>query len=430
MALAADCGGALALFFLELYEFYLEEPLNLFEVALYAILVAVTGLFLEVYVRSNTAYKQALKILQFKHSLSQDLALSEDTEALIQTLTELPGKVIDVEETYLLMADSSLGPFDIVGHWKKDTQSDHQRWDPQFECPRCLDPTPSSNSTIHLCTGYAGDSSSSIYSLAVMNQHLPPAILKFKLASGVQLDSNVEDIFNNVSDEITVALQVNEARKRLSELEYAQVAIAERRAVSAYVHDKLGQNLGYLHMKLDQLYRSGIIGSENEQELVRMRDVANDSYEIVRDFLKKLQPETILNLVNLMKEHANKVSCSAHFSLDFKTFGTPAQLMPAFRHAIFYAFYEILNNVEKHSKADIVEVIVSWEKTCLDISVKDNGVGFDPNDERGEGHYGLEILKARIADLKGKLSIDSSMGRGTNISICVPIQRMDENPSG
>jgi signal transduction histidine kinase len=85
-------------------------------------------------------------------------------------------------------------------------------------------------------------------------------------------------------------------------------------------------------------------------------------------------------------------------------------------------FREVLNNVEKHANAKKVDVLVTWNERILDISVADNGLGFEPGAIDTDEHFGLEIMKERITSIKGRLSISSSTGAGTVVSISVPLE--------
>ncbi|HEY6072618.1 MAG TPA: ATP-binding protein, partial [Anaerolineales bacterium] len=77
-------------------------------------------------------------------------------------------------------------------------------------------------------------------------------------------------------------------------------------------------------------------------------------------------------------------------------------------------------NIEKHSHATNVQILVTWHGGILDISVADNGRGFDPASVRKDEHFGLDILQERINALKGKMTIYSSADSGTVVSISVP----------
>ena len=157
-------------------------------------------------------------------------------------------------------------------------------------------------------------------------------------------------------------------------------------------------------------------------DLKHLQEVANESYEIVRDILKKIQPETIPHLTNLLREHAKTVSRRANFSLNFKSIGNPIHLATHTQQLIFFTFREILSNVEKHAGANRVVVLVIWNDGLLDISVADNGKGFDPGLVQKDEHFGLEIMQERITTIKGKLVINSSTESGTVVSLSIPVE--------
>jgi len=420
----------LSLLWVEIQEFLviriLNQPFHYFEVFQYAVLLISTGLLIELFARSNRAHKRAVRILEYKHRLSLEFSSTDDWEALIRKLTELPSKIADgVDEAYLLVSNPLSGKFESADHWVPATQSSQPiTWNPATPCAKCLEKTVGNKPTFHLCRNESDASSFYSYSLGITNQNIPTTIIKFRLKPDARLSRNEEEIFKNIGDEIVVALQASQDRKRLSEMQSAEVAMAERRIVSTYVHDQLGQNLGYLHLKLDQLAanENGIKSKEIRTDLKHLQEVANKSYEIVRDILKKIQPETIPHLTNLLKEHARTVSRRAAFSLNFKSTGRPTHLATNVQQIIFFTFREILNNVEKHAQASHIDVLVTWRDNFIDISVADNGKGFDPNLVQKDEHFGLDIMQERIEIIKGKLMINSSANSGTVVSISIPIE--------
>jgi signal transduction histidine kinase len=418
----------LGLFSAEVYEFielsFLNQPLHIGEVFLYATLLISTGLFLELFVRSNHLQKRMVKILEYKHDLGLELTLVNDWDTLTAKLAQLPGRIVQADEAFLMVGNLISNKYETLSHWTDDQMAHPiEIWDAYAPCPKCFKNTSGNNARIHLCRNENDTSPCLAYSLSITEKNFPSTLLKFRLKPGLELSSDDENILLNISDEITVALRAGWNHKRLAELQSLETAMAERRIVSAFVHDQLGQNLGYLHLKLDQLSTNeDLINSrEVRKDLKSLREVANESYEIVRDILKKMQPETIPHLTNLLKEHATKVSQAANFTLEFTSTGKSILLSPEARQSVFYAFQEILSNVEKHSNANIVNVLVTWNDSFLDISVADNGVGFNPGTVNQDEHFGLDILQERIAKLKGQLMINSSADSGTIISISVPV---------
>lgn len=423
----------LSLLWVEIQEFFvlrvLDQPFHYFEVFQYAVLLISTGLLIELFARSNRANKQVVKILEFKHRLSLDFTNTEDWKSLIQKLASLPSRITDVDETYLLISDPLNGKLEIAGHWIEEEQpAQAPKWDPRVQCRKCLDKSFNNQAAFHICSDHSDASSYLVYSLEVSNPNIPTTVLKFRVKPAAELSRNEEDVFTNIRDEIVAALHANQDRKRLSEMQSAEVAMAERRMVSAYVHDQLGQNLGYLHLKLDQLgvSPSAVMAEDVRKDLKHLQEVANESYEIVRDILKKIQPETIPHLTNLLREHARVVSHRANLALNFKSTGSPILLATGTQQIIFFTFREILSNVEKHADASKVEVVVNWQNGLLDISVADDGKGFDPSLVKGDEHFGLGIMQERISNVKGKLMINSSNDSGTVVSITLPLESTKE----
>lgn len=421
---------AAALLWVEVQEFLvlriLNQAFHYFEVFQYAVLLISTGLLIELFARSNRAHKRAVKILEHKHKLSLELTSKDDWETLLEKIVEIPSAIVpSVDEAYLLINNPITGQFEKAGYWVAETTSDRTHvWDPLVPCKKCLEKNSNGRFVLHLCREDDNPVSPPVYSLALLHQNFVMAVLKFKLQPGALLTTEEEEILRNIGDEIVVVLQTSQDRKRLSEMQSAQVAMAERRFVSSFVHDQLGQNLGYIHLKLDQLNLDPNLKKlpRIRAELERLREVANESYEIVRDILKKIQPETIPHLTNLLHEHAKTVSRRAKFDLEFKSLGKVSYLPTHTQQMVFFAFREILSNIEKHANARKVQVLVTWNEHFLDVSVADDGRGFEPGGVDTSEHFGLEIMRERIASINGQLSVDSSANSGTIVSISIPLE--------
>jgi signal transduction histidine kinase len=421
-----------SLLWVEVQEFLvlrvLDQPFHYFEVFQYAVLLISTGTLIELYSRSNRAHKNTLKILEYKHALSMEFTAHEDWELLAARLTELPGRIAEVDESYLLISNPISGKLEVASHWENNRRDfKTEIWDPAIPCQICPGITAEMKN-LHLCIAGNQALPYLAYSLAIIDQGLIRAILKFKLARGRFLTIEEQDLFLHIVDEIALALRASQNRRRIAELQSAQIAMAERRMVSAYIHDQLGQNLGYLHLKLDQLGNHKSLGKSDDlrTELGQLQVVANESYEVVRNILKNLQPSTIPHLTNLLREHAKKISRRAGFSLNFRSAGRQVGLLPEAQQLILYIFYEILNNIEKHARADRVSVFMIWRKGCLDMTVTDNGIGFDIHGMRQDNHFGLKILHERLEKLAGCLAINSSTDTGTRVSISMPLYQNKE----
>jgi NarL family two-component system sensor histidine kinase LiaS len=82
---------------------------------------------------------------------------------------------------------------------------------------------------------------------------------------------------------------------------------------------------------------------------------------------------------------------------------------------------EALSNVARHSKASRVEVSLNSSPRQLVLSIRDDGNGFEP-DQQPEAGFGLRTMRERIQQAGGRFSLQSSPGQGTNITASLPLE--------
>jgi signal transduction histidine kinase len=88
--------------------------------------------------------------------------------------------------------------------------------------------------------------------------------------------------------------------------------------------------------------------------------------------------------------------------------------------AVFRAVQESLTNIAKHARASRVDVTIEHEDSQLTISVRDDGVGFAPEESRKPDSFGLLGLRERAALLGGEAMVTSAPGRGTHVEVRFP----------
>lgn len=86
---------------------------------------------------------------------------------------------------------------------------------------------------------------------------------------------------------------------------------------------------------------------------------------------------------------------------------------------LYFIIQEALNNVLKHSKADMVTISLTSENNHIDLLILDNGVGFSMDVISGKGGMGLTNMQKSIKNINGKLVVKTSPGQGTNINVTV-----------
>ncbi len=90
------------------------------------------------------------------------------------------------------------------------------------------------------------------------------------------------------------------------------------------------------------------------------------------------------------------------------------------KEAVYWIVREALHNIVKHARAKNVTIQIDSTDNRLIVSVHDNGIGFDPTAEF-KGHIGLQTMRERCRQVSGTLTIDSDIGKGSTLSLTVPL---------
>jgi signal transduction histidine kinase len=422
--------AALLILSLEAYDFTLKisNPVHDIEFGIFLILLIVIGILLVSLSRGIRNQNHIIRILEAKGKLSLELSGYINWDVLVDQIARLPRTIADVSQSRLYVSNVITNKIDLVAQWSRDG-TDLTKTLPQEACQEYISLGAVSELKFSQFSPESGvgekSANGQIFYLPIKDSEKLLGVLQFSLKPGTSLTNEQFDIFTNISDEIMVALKNGQDRRIFYDMLASETALAERRTVSQYLHDHLGQNLGYLHIKLDQLITQGqqLSLEKVAHDLEMMRNAANDSYKIMRGILETLHPETTQTLTNLLLEHAKKISLRANFKLDFQTEGKPYPLPQEVQSAIFFAFEELLSNIEKHAKASMIAVLAEWGQDEFLLTIHDNGIGFAPEAVHADQHFGLEILHERMVRINGNINFTTVENSGTTVKIEVPNQR-------
>jgi len=215
------------------------------------------------------------------------------------------------------------------------------------------------------------------------------------------------------------SLREREKRER----ELMQTLYAMQIDIARDLHDTIGQNIGFLRMRLAHLSgTSRLSGVDIKAEIKNMSQVADESYDLIRGTLAILQTEDSTDLPHLFRRYAGQIEERSSFRVEFASHGDPKPISAKRMRQLFYIIREALSNIEKHAEADRVKMDMMWEAHSLFLNVEDNGRGFNLENPQISGHYGLKFMKERIALLDGVFEITSKPGQGTKIGIQMPYE--------
>jgi signal transduction histidine kinase len=197
----------------------------------------------------------------------------------------------------------------------------------------------------------------------------------------------------------------------------------ERRRISRDLHDETGQMVIALGASLNVLERAVSDGFKD-----RALNVITDNRKLIQEIATKmksmalnLRPPTldILGLSAVLREYFSQCTKSNPVKITFNENIKDIKLDENVEITLYRIIQEAMFNVFKHSKAGAVKVDLFMTKDKLQLSIEDNGVGFNVKDlnTMGFAKMGLRGIQERVAILKGAFNIESYEGKGTKLII-------------
>ncbi len=227
-----------------------------------------------------------------------------------------------------------------------------------------------------------------------------------------------------ISAQITLVLQNSDA---LAELEYKAI-LQERIRLAREIHDGLAQTLGFLKLRLSQLqmyYEKG----ENDkvkQTIQQLYQIVANAYLETRTTIDQLRLSMEhISLEDLLQETLKEFIESSGIEGLFHYDILDAQLPGEVNAQLIRIVQEALSNVRKHSHATKVDLICYSHKNEMIIEVKDNGIGFEPQEIHNRSEYGLKGMKERAEIIGADIQIVSHLGEGTTVQIRLPVTYLE-----
>lgn len=214
--------------------------------------------------------------------------------------------------------------------------------------------------------------------------------------------------------------QITRDLKRLS----AQVLHAqeeERRTIARELHDEVGQVLMAVKVELALAQRRIETAGGTGTILDDVQSLTDGALHTVRDLSRLFHPALLddLGLAAAIDWYLKGFGKRHGIQVDLRHQMSGQRLDPDVETAAYRIVQEALTNVAKHARARACHVSLACQDEQLTISIDDDGVGFDVHEGAHTG-LGLIGIRERVAQLDGRLSIESTPGEGTTICLRLP----------
>jgi signal transduction histidine kinase len=200
----------------------------------------------------------------------------------------------------------------------------------------------------------------------------------------------------------------------------------ERRALSRELHDEVAQAFSAVLMEAENLLDLDP-APEVRAHLDSIRGVAGKGMNEIRNMALLLRPSMLddFGLLPALEWQAREIGRRTGLRVQVAS-EMPGELPEEHKTCVYRVVQEALNNCAQHAQASAVQVCVRHLAGQILVTVQDDGSGFDPQRVRGLGLLGME---ERARHLGGSFQIDSRPGRGTLLSVVLPLAAIAETLS-
>ena len=239
----------------------------------------------------------------------------------------------------------------------------------------------------------------------------------------------VVSIMRDITTHKHTERELTEAKERFQTLSSSLLRIMEeqRRHIARELHDEIGQQLTVLRIRL-----------QNAQQLSNSKEYLNSLHEtiaivenlvqVVRNLSLELRPSILddLGLAPALRFCVSRLKQETGKLMDFVADSVSHRFPPDIENACFRVAQETLTNAIKHSKAQKIAIELRQTENNLQLTICDDGVGFDVQAAMEEAKmgrsFGLLGIHERIFLIGGKIKIESAPGKGTKMQAYFPLR--------
>lgn len=240
-----------------------------------------------------------------------------------------------------------------------------------------------------------------------------------------ELVSTNEDLKIRIREKTQAEHNLRKSHKRLQSLA-SELSLAEerqRRIIANELNERLGQVLAICKMKAADITEKAR-STEFREPLEEILNLISGVIQDTRFLTRELTPPVLyeFGVVAAIEWLAEQVEQRYHVEFELDVSGKIGCEDLNFQILLYQSVRELIMNCVKHARAKKISVALRNEGQRARVQVRDDGVGFDPMFMEWSDGFGLFAIRERLQFIGGELLIDSEPGRGTRVTILVPVR--------
>jgi len=195
-----------------------------------------------------------------------------------------------------------------------------------------------------------------------------------------------------------------------------------RSHIARELHDDVNQRLAALSIALSAIKQRLSRHHSLVDQVARLQQETATLADDIRDLSHQLHPSTLRHagLIPAVRTLCTQFDPSHAIRTDLRVKGEDIRVSFDVAVCVYRVAQAALQNVAKHSQASVVRVTLTVTDSEVQLTVNDDGVGFNEQDARRSSGLGLTSIDERVRLAHGVLWIDTAPGRGTTLHIGVP----------
>jgi signal transduction histidine kinase len=230
--------------------------------------------------------------------------------------------------------------------------------------------------------------------------------------------------------------QLIESREGLRRLTTSLTLAEEktRRSIATTLHDTLGYSMVSLFHSIKELASSDLSDQEKEKRINKITVDMEKLIDDTRTFTFSISPPLLyeLGLDAALASRCESIRNTTDIDCIFRTHGNERNIPEDTKVLLYQMAHELLVNVTKHANASKLLVQTRWGSKKVQLLVEDDGIGFTNGTFEQKikefSGMGLFSIRERLKTMGGKFDIVSVQGKGTTVSILIPIEQSDQQP--
>jgi len=204
----------------------------------------------------------------------------------------------------------------------------------------------------------------------------------------------------------------------------------ERTWLARELHDDINQQIAVIAIKVDRLRQN--LSDATTEVRNEVADLHHRIFQLgqnIQGLSHRLHSSKLdyLGIAAAAHSFCEEMSAQYHVQIDFRQTGAPRKLPREISLCLFRVLQEALQNAVKHSGVREFRVELCATADDVQLRVKDEGAGFNPDEAATGRGLGLISMRERLQLANGHLSIHSQSGRGTIVSARVPFHAIDSS---